>query len=312
MLIQDFLFKSTERFPDKEAIIHAGRRYHYAEILTASLAIANWLRSKDLQPGFRAAILTDDPFEYITSYFAVLIGGGITVGMNTQTSLRTLNSILNDCASSIIFANSKFSKFIEKVSADIPSLTMVVVSDSNKNLPIHTSCEWSYRTKIIESTVCDNFNPLTIEPSAIAQIIYTSGTTGEPKGVMLQHSNLVANTTSIVEYLHLTENDRVMAVLPFFYSYGNSVLLTHFAVGGSLVVNQSFLYPNVIIDEMIKEKVTGFSGVQSTYAILLNRSTIRHYQFPTLRYITQEGNYAYCRYLYYVWPNRSCCPVILS
>ena len=123
----------------------------------------------------------------------------------------------------------------------------------------------------------------------LAQIIYTSGTTGHPKGVMLRHSNLVANITSIVSYLHLTEQDRIMAVLPFFYVYGNSVMLTHIAAGGSLVVNQSFLYPNVILQQMVDHEVTGFSGVPSTFALLLNRSSLSQYTFPALRYLTQAG-----------------------
>jgi len=106
---------------------------------------------------------------------------------------------------------------------------------------------------------------------------------------MLSHTNLVTNTESIITYLRLTDKDRVMAVLPFFYSYGNSIMLTHFAVGGSMVVNQNFLYPNVILEEMVAQEVTGLSGVPSTFAILLNRSAIQNYSFPKLRYITQAG-----------------------
>jgi acyl-CoA synthetase (AMP-forming)/AMP-acid ligase II len=80
-----------------------------------------------------------------------------------------------------------------------------------------------------------------------------------------------------------------MAVLPFFYSYGNSIMLTHIAAGGTLVVNQSFMYPNVILQQMVDHRVTGFSGVPSTYAILLNRSAIGKFRFPDLRYLTQAG-----------------------
>jgi len=80
-----------------------------------------------------------------------------------------------------------------------------------------------------------------------------------------------------------------MAVLPFFYSYGNSVMLTHIAAGGTLVVNQSFVYPNLILDQMLKENVTGLSGVPSTFAILLHRSAAHDYSFPHLRYLTQAG-----------------------
>jgi acyl-coenzyme A synthetase/AMP-(fatty) acid ligase len=60
-------------------------------------------------------------------------------------------------------------------------------------------------------------------------------------------------------------------------------------VGATLVVHQSFLYPKVVLDMMVNQKVTGLSGVPSTYAILLNRSPIRDYTFPQLRYLAQAG-----------------------
>jgi acyl-coenzyme A synthetase/AMP-(fatty) acid ligase len=80
-----------------------------------------------------------------------------------------------------------------------------------------------------------------------------------------------------------------MVVLPFFYSYGNSILMSHFAVHATLVVHQNLVYPNSVLDMMKKENVTGFSGVPSTYAILLNRSSIRNHRFPNLTYLAQAG-----------------------
>jgi len=288
MFVHDFLCNSAKRFPQKDAIIHVNNRYTYTEVLTTSSTVSSWLLKMNLAPGFRAAILTDDPFEYITSYFATLMAGGIAVGLNTQTSDRTLRTILNDCTPSIIFFHAKFRRYLEKIS-DLPSPQLLVISGSLDNLPAEKYRKWFDRSMILSLQPISSIQPPEITSSSIAQIIYTSGTTGSPKGVMLRHSNLVANTNSTIKYLQLSENDRVMAVLPFFYSYGNSILLTHIAVGGSLIVNQNFLYPKVILDQMIKEEVTGFSGVASTFAILINRSDIRNYSFPNLRYITQAG-----------------------
>jgi acyl-CoA synthetase (AMP-forming)/AMP-acid ligase II len=293
MLIQDYLFKSAQQFPEKEVIIQQAQRNTYAEVLSSALSLAHWLHSKNLKlkPGYRAAILTDNPFEYVTAYFAILIAGGVVVGLNSQTSNRTLKTILNDCRVSVLFANGKYARYINNIAADIPSIQITAVSGLKADNILNQSYfEWVDWTQIFTSLSELNSHSIPKQsPSDIAQIIYTSGTTGEPKGVMLRHSNLVANTNSIVKYLRLTEHDRVMAVLPFFYSYGNSVMLTHIASGGSLVVNQNFTYPNVILEEMVKEKVTGFSGVPSTYAILLNRSAVKSYKFPSLRYLTQAG-----------------------
>ncbi len=285
MLVHDFLINSANRFPNKDAIIHGAKRYTYAEVLAEANKLSCWLLERNLDKGFRAALLTDDPFEYITSYFAILLAGGIAVGLNTQTSERTLKRVLNDCTASVIFVHPKFKRYIDKTAPEIISLQAIVINNIDTDSMISFE-----RSQILgEPGQLDNDRLLEVQKTDLAQIIYTSGTTGEPKGVMLTHGNLSANTESIIEYLHLTSDDRIMAVLPFFYSYGNSVLLTHIAAGGSLVVNQNFLYPNVILDEMAKEEVSGFSGVPSTFAILLNRSALKNYSFPALRYITQAG-----------------------
>ena len=120
-------------------------------------------------------------------------------------------------------------------------------------------------------------------------IVFTSGSTGVPKGVMLSHLNTVSNMTSICRYLQLGAADRVMAVLPFSYIYGKSLLLTHLQVGGSVVIDNRFTYPDVVLKNMVETEVTGFAGVPSTFTLLLNRSSLRKMRFPALRYITQAG-----------------------
>ena len=125
----------------------------------------------------------------------------------------------------------------------------------------------------------------------VAALLYTSGTTGEPRGVMLSHRNLAANTLAIIEYLRLGPADRVMTPLPFFYSYGNSVLHTHLAVGATVIIGPGMMYPQQTIRMMRDERVTGFSAVPWMFNSLLTRSafpTMRH-ELSALRYLTQAG-----------------------
>ena len=291
MPLQDYLIKSARAFPDKEALIQAGSRTTYGEIFNGAAAVAHWLLDEKLEHGDRVAILSDNPSEYVMAYFGILIAGGVAVPLNTQTSAGTLQYLFNHCGISFLITQTQYLKYLHELHEDLPTLKAIAMSgwkdDSSTSFPfkfINLSKIFSMHEKAstINSSAGGTDNDL-------AQITYTSGTTGHPKGVMLRHTNLMANTDSIIQYLHLNQDERHMVVLPFFYSFGNSILLSHFAVQASLVVHQNLVYPNVVLDLMIKEKATGFSGVPSTYAILLNRSALSSYSFPHLTYCTQAG-----------------------
>lgn len=290
MLLTDYLKAAVEREPGKPVLLHGDRSFTYSDVDKAAQSIAAGLQEFGAEPGFRGALLTDDPFEYITTYFGILLAGGIVAGLNTQTSGASLAYVLNDCQASVLFSANKFVRYAQAAVPQVSSVQNLVVSNGAEKIQhvgdfcqVHSfddlcGCPQLAQHALPYRSSCD-----------FAQIIYTSGTTGKPKGVILRHANLIANTTSIVSYLNLQSSDRVMAVLPFFYSYGNSIMLTHLAVGGSLVVNQNFLYPNVILQQMLEHEVTGFSGVPSTFALLLNRSAVASFSFPKLRYLTQAG-----------------------
>jgi len=137
-------------------------------------------------------------------------------------------------------------------------------------------------------------NPInSINSSDLASIIYTSGSTGHPKGVMLSHANIVANTTSICQYLAISHTDIQMVVLPFFYVMGKSLLNTHMAAGAAVVINNQFAFPATVVKQMAEENVTSFSGVPSTFAYLLHRSPLAAYRehLTHLRYCSQAGGH---------------------
>jgi acyl-CoA synthetase (AMP-forming)/AMP-acid ligase II len=291
MLLQNYLYQAAQSAPDKDVLIYGENRISYGQLISAAESIAQWIDSLDLEQGFRGALLTDDPLEYIAGYFGILIAGGVVVGLNSQTSTRSLQYHLDDCGASVLLAHKKYTRYFRPVLLNLESIQGLAVTGPDPDLSWTKGIGRADLTALLNRKE-SSFN-LAARPFRsscdLAQIIYTSGTTGKPKGVMLRHANLVANTESIVQYLGLTEQDRIMAVLPFFYSYGNSVMLTHIAAGGCLVVNQSFLYPNVILQQMADHEVTGFSGVPSTFALLLNRSSLAKFRFPALRYLTQAG-----------------------
>jgi acyl-CoA synthetase (AMP-forming)/AMP-acid ligase II len=101
----------------------------------------------------------------------------------------------------------------------------------------------------------------------------------------------MANTESIVRYQGLSEADRIMAVLPFHYCFGTSLLHTHLRVGGSLVIDSRFMYPVTVLQRMQETRCTGFAGVPSHYQMLLRSASLARMKFPDLRYVQQAGGH---------------------
>jgi acyl-CoA synthetase (AMP-forming)/AMP-acid ligase II len=107
---------------------------------------------------------------------------------------------------------------------------------------------------------------------------------------MISHKNLIANTGSIVEYLKLIQDDRMLVVLPFYYCYGLSLLHTHLRAGGSIIFNNSFIFLGGVLKNLIEYRCTGFAGVPSHFQILLRKSdSFKKTHFPDLKYVTQAG-----------------------
>jgi acyl-CoA synthetase (AMP-forming)/AMP-acid ligase II len=126
-------------------------------------------------------------------------------------------------------------------------------------------------------------------PSELALIIYTSGSSGAPHGVGQTFRNIVANTCSIVAYLHLGPDDRALLTLPLHYCYGRSVLQTHLARGGSVVLEGRTAFPASILESLREHECTGLPGVPLTFEMLRRQGDVAGSSFPRLRYVTQAG-----------------------
>ena len=105
---------------------------------------------------------------------------------------------------------------------------------------------------------------------------------------MVTHLNIVSAATSITTYLENTADDVVINMLPLAFDYGLYQLLMMFKVGGTLVLHDSFAFPNVVIEKIIREGVTGFPIVPTVSALLLQMD-LSKYTFPKLRYITNTA-----------------------
>lgn len=285
MLIHHFLENAAERYPAKEAVYCSGMWMTYSEIQQKVQCLAAFFIEQGIKRGDRIGLLYENCFDYIISYFGILKAGCVVVALNTETTDLALNYCIRDCGVVALVISEKFKSQINKDLFNQSQIRLVVC---NNPLVENVAGLTIFN---LQSILSSHLRLIDVRVISIdlAAIVYTSGSTGKPKGVMLTHQNICDNTMSIVQYLKLTDRDRMMVVLPFFYIYGNSLLLTHFCAGGSIVIDNRFAYPNVVIQAMKDQCVTGFAGVPSTFILLLHKSNIRAAHFDDLRYVTQAG-----------------------
>lgn len=102
--------------------------------------------------------------------------------------------------------------------------------------------------------------PSAAAPDSLAAILYTSGSTGRPKGVMLSQANLWLGAASVAHYLKIAPDDRVLAVLPLAFDYGQNQLLSTWYAGAS-VVPLDYLTPRDVVKAVTKHDITTIAAV---------------------------------------------------
>ncbi|GAA2622756.1 AMP-binding protein [Dactylosporangium fulvum] len=122
----------------------------------------------------------------------------------------------------------------------------------------------------------------------LAVLLATSGSTGNPKLVRLSRAAIAANTASIIEALGITGADVTVSSLPFYYSFGMSVLNTHLAAGATVVVEADGLLGRGFWPAVTEHGVTSLALVPSQYEIL-RRLRFDPAKYPSLRTLTQAG-----------------------
>lgn len=119
-------------------------------------------------------------------------------------------------------------------------------------------------------------------------LLTTSGSTGSPKFVRQTYANIKANAESIVQYLELDETERPITTLPMNYTYGLSIINSHFLVGAAILATEDGLMQKEFWEFFKAQKATSFGGVPYTYE-MLDRLRLYRMELPSLRTMTQAG-----------------------
>ena len=256
----------------------------YGDLAAQAGQIAAYLLRCHARPGDRVLLVCDNSLFWAACYLGTLQAGLITVPVPANSSASALASILKLSGARIVCGQAS----VATTHAGALSGTYLLTDRVIPPIP-HVLSQLDFASLPPPQFPVSDYAP--VNHDTLAALFFTSGSTGQPRGVMITHANILANTESIISYLSLNEQDRMMAVLPFHYCYGASLLHTHLRVGGQVVVDNRFMYPETVLQRMNDLQCTGFAGTPSHFQILLRSSSLKRKQFPSLRHVQQAGGH---------------------
>jgi long-chain acyl-CoA synthetase len=282
MLIHEYLSQAAARFPDKTALVCGAARASYRTLNERAKNFAAFLRTQELEKGDRVAVYIDSSIETVVAIFGILEAGGCLVVVNPSTHHERLGFIVNDAGAKFIIASVEKLTSVELALKQCALRPAVILTGPAEDDDRYMSFEQATNTLL-------PFTPVKVIDADLAAIIYTSGSTGKPKGVTHLHRTIDVVVDAVGEYLEHTEDDVILGVLPLSSSYGLLQVFVTFRTCGRIILERGFGYPYEIIQRMKDERVTGFAGAPTVYAIILKLEGLERENFSHLRYITNAA-----------------------
>jgi acyl-CoA synthetase (AMP-forming)/AMP-acid ligase II len=262
------------------AIAEPRRTITYGALWDLARRFAGMLAARGIGAGDRVALLLGNSIEAVAATYGSWLAGAAVVPLNVQARARDYG---------VWLAHAQPRLVVHEAGSAEAHAALATLDGGIERIAIGAdeapASPWSQA--VAAQAPIDE--AVAVAAGDLAQILYTSGTTGAPKGVMLTHGNLASNVEAIIDYLALDARDSIVSVLPFYYSYGASVLHTHVAAGARLCLEPNLVFPQVVVERLAHERATGFSGVPSTFALLLDRTDLGAFDLSALRYLTQAG-----------------------
>jgi acyl-CoA synthetase (AMP-forming)/AMP-acid ligase II len=252
------------------ALVDGAARYSYGDLRAAAGRLASAIAGLKLPPGSRIGLLGPNSLFWVASYLAVVKLGHVAVPLSEKTTPADVRRSLGLAGCAAVCADRRILRTFREVLGE----GLALLTDEALTTPDR------------EPWWPDCAPP---DPSTDAVLMFTSGSTSRPKAVRVTHRNIQANTESILSYLGLRPDDRILVILPFYYCYGASLLHTHLRAGAALVLCNSFVFPETAVDLMEREGCTEFAGVPSSFQLLLRAGSFAVRPLPALRIIQAAG-----------------------
>ncbi len=249
--MHDVVLESCRRVPEKIALVDTscGRRMSYGEYGEVVELLARGLVKAGLNPGEVIAIFLANCWEFCVTFHAATLCGAIPTLLNPSYKEREVHYQLENSGATFLVTDGACLEDIRL--AGLPNLRKVY------SIRVPTGGAEPFSALLGPSSAALPTTQSSAE-NTLAALPYSSGTTGLPKGVMLSHTNLVANCFQFIapNGSPLSTDDVILCFLPLYHIYGLNVMLNPALILGATLVLMPRFQAIQVTELMVREQIT--------------------------------------------------------
>lgn len=274
--------RNGKRFPDKPALVMAGRSLDWQSLDQRVDQVANALLCRGFKPGERVAILLPNCMEYFELYFGVARAGLISVPVNYRLTPREMAQVIGSASPRLFVVGAQFTDAARQLEPLLP--------------------EWSERWLVGDASLADAraYEEVLAGAAKVTSlwkavtatetfaIFFTSGTTGLPKGAMVSHLNLEANGYNQIIADNSRMDDVNLVGTPLYHMGAVFMAVTYMMLGCTQVIQEKF-DPDEWLALQEREAVTVALLVPTMINAVLNAPRLANTDLASLRLIFYGG-----------------------
>ncbi len=271
-----YLLEHADEWPDKPALVDGptGRTLTYGQLRGAIGRVAAGLSTRGFGKGDVFAIYSPNLPEYAAAFFGVATAGGVTTTINPLYTARELTAQLKDSGARYLLT---IPPFLETAKTAIEGTAVREIFVFGEAADGATSFASLLSPSDAEPPA------VTLDPREdLVALPYSSGTTGLPKGVMLTHSNMVANIAQSLAVEKLTSSEVLIGILPFYHIYGMTVIMGAAVRSGATIVTMPRFEIEQFLGLIQQHSVTTAYLVPPVVLALAKHPSVDNYDLSSL------------------------------
>jgi acyl-CoA synthetase (AMP-forming)/AMP-acid ligase II len=277
--LTDFVLAGAAARAARPAIVDAvsGAVLTYAELAERVDRCAAGLAARGLQPGERVGIFAPNVPEYAVAFHGVARAGGTNTTVNALYTAGEAAFQLRSASSRFLVTVPQLAERALEAAGAAGIEEVFAIGEASGTTPFGE----------LLAPAGTPAPRVAIEPAGhLVSLPFSSGTTGLPKGVMLTHRNLVANLCQYEPVRTIGEDDRVIAVLPFFHIYGQTLVLNDALRRGATIVTMPRFDLAQFLAAIEHHRITACYVAPPVVLALAKHPLVDEHDLSSLRFIT--------------------------